>query len=230
MSPGARAVVGHDLPVGVVDLASAPAELDVEARRCLRVEGEHPVVRVLTEAARDRNAGGDAALVAEPDVLHPLRLDHEVIDALAQRRLEEGDRVVARVGTVAITQTDVDSAVAFGIVEPKTADGRDPMKQMIDRRLMLGEVSRFPPAEPTEDAVNGLLAKMKAAAGDQAAPVMKRTGVDEKRLSEFARETLRIQAYLSQRFGSGPRAEQQRAQWLDDLRARGDVTEFTTPK
>jgi len=140
------------------------------------------------------------------------------------------DRVVARVGTVAITQTDVDSAVAFGIVEPKTADGRDPMKQMIDRRLMLGEVSRFPPAEPTEDAVNGLLAKMKAAAGDQAAPVMKRTGVDEKRLSEFARETLRIQAYLSQRFGSGPRAEQQRAQWLDDLRARGDVTEFTTPK
>lgn len=140
------------------------------------------------------------------------------------------DRVVARVGTVAITQTDVDAAVAFGIVEPKTADGRDPVKQLIDRRLILGEVSRFPPAEPTEDAVNGLLATMKAAAGDQAAPVMKRTGVDEKRLSEFARETLRIQAYLAQRFGTGARAEQQRTQWLDGLRARGDVTEFTTPK
>lgn len=149
------------------------------------------------------------------------------VPASAQQLL---DRVVARVGTVAITQTDVDAAVAFGIVEPKTADGRDPVKQMIDRRLILGEVSRFPPPEPTEDAVNGQLAKMKAAAGDQAAPVMKRTGVDEKRLSEFARETLRIQAYLSQRFGSGPRAEQQRTQWLEGLRARGDVTEFTTPK
>jgi hypothetical protein len=57
---------------------------------------------------------------------------------------------------------------------------------------------------------------------------MKRTGADEKRLSEFARETLRIQAYLAQRFGSGVRAEQQRTQWLEGLRARGDVSEFTT--
>jgi hypothetical protein len=150
-----------------------------------------------------------------------------VVPTSAQQLL---DRVVARVGAVAITQTDVDSAVAFGIVEPKTADGRDPVKQMIDRRLILGEVSRFPPPEPTEEAVNEQLAKMKATAGAQAAAVMKSTGVDEKRLSEFARETIRIQAYLAQRFGSGARAEQQRAQWLDGLRARGDVTEFTPPR
>jgi hypothetical protein len=140
------------------------------------------------------------------------------------------DRVVARVGTVAITQTDVDSAVAFGIVDPKPADGRDPLKQMIDRRLILGEVSRFPPPEPTEQAVNEQLAKMKAAAGDRAAAVMKTTGVDEKRLAEFARETLRIQAYIAQRFGTGARSDQQRAQWLEGLRARGDVTEFTSPR
>lgn len=147
------------------------------------------------------------------------------VPASAQQLL---DRVVARVATVAITQTDVDAAVAFGIVEPKTADGREPVKQMIDRRLILDEVSRFPPPEPTEDAINEQIAKMKAAAGSQAAAVMKQTGVDEKRLSEFARETLRIQAYLAQRFGTGVRAEQQRAQWLDGLRTRGDVTEFTT--
>jgi hypothetical protein len=150
-----------------------------------------------------------------------------VVNPSAQQLL---DRVVARVGTVAITQTDVDSAVAFGIVDAKPADGRDPVKQLIDRRLILGEVSRFPPPEPTEEAVNEQLAKMKAAAGDRAAAVMKSTGVDEKRLSEFARETIRIQAYLAQRFGSGVRAEQQRAQWLDGLRARGDVTEFTPPR
>jgi parvulin-like peptidyl-prolyl isomerase len=138
------------------------------------------------------------------------------------------DRVVARVGAVAITQSDVDSALAFGIVEPKSADGRDPVKQMIDRRLILDEVTRFPPPEPAEGAVNEQLGKMKAAAGAEAAAVMKRTGVDEKRLSEFARETLRIERYIAQRFGSGSRAEQQRAQWLDGLRARGDITEVTT--
>jgi hypothetical protein len=148
-----------------------------------------------------------------------------VVQTSAQQLL---DRVVARVGAVAITQSDVDSALAFGIIEPKTAEGRDPVKQMVDRRLILDEVTRFPPPEPTEDAVNQQLGKMKAAAGAQAAAVMKRTGVDEKRLSEFARETLRIERYIAQRFGSGSRAEQQRAQWLDGLRARGDITEVTT--
>ena len=133
------------------------------------------------------------------------------------------DRVVARVGTSAITQTDVDAAVAFGVVDR----AGDPLKQLIDRRLMLAEVARFPPPEPTETALNERVASMKATAGAELAPVMKRTGVDEKRLAEFARETLRIQAYLAQRFGNGPRSDQQREQWLESLRARGDVTEFT---
>jgi hypothetical protein len=136
------------------------------------------------------------------------------------------DRVVARIGTAALTQTDVDAAVAFGIVDRQAGD---PIKQMIERRLVIAEVNRFPPPEPGEMAINELVAKMKSTAGAQAAAVMKRTGVDEKRLAEFARETLRIQAYLAQRFG-GARSDQQRAQWLESLRDRGDVTEFTAPR
>jgi hypothetical protein len=134
------------------------------------------------------------------------------------------DRVVARVGTTALTQTDVDFAVAFGGVDPKAGD---PVKQMIARRLVIAEVNRFPPPEPAEMAINELVAKMKATAGTQATAVMRRTGVEEKGLQEFARETLRIQAYLLQRFGTGARADQQMARWLNDLRARGDVTEVT---
>jgi hypothetical protein len=137
------------------------------------------------------------------------------------------DRVVARIGTSALTQTDVNAALAFGVVDRQAGD---PVKQMIERRLIMGEVNRFPPPEPSEMAINELVAKMKATAGAQAAAVMKRTGVDEKRLAEFARETLRIQAYIAQRFGGGPRSDQQRNQWLDGLRARGDVTEFTPPR
>ena len=137
------------------------------------------------------------------------------------------DRVVARIGTTALTQTDVEAALAFGVVDRQAGD---PVKQMIDRRLIITEVNRFPPPEPAEAAITEQVAKMKAAAGAQAAAVMKRTGVDDTRLAEFARETLRIQVYIAQRFGSGPRSEQQRAQWLDGLRARGDVTEFTAPR
>ena len=136
------------------------------------------------------------------------------------------DRVVARIGTAALTQTDVDAALAFGVIDRQAGD---PVKQMIDRRLVIAEVNRFPPPEPAETAVAEQVAKMKATAGAQAAAVMKRTGADEKRLVELARETLRIQAYVAQRFG-GVRSDQQRAQWLDGLRARGDVTEFTAPR
>jgi hypothetical protein len=146
------------------------------------------------------------------------------VNAGAQQQL---DRVVARIGTSALTQTDVDAAVAFGVVDRQAGDA---VKQMIERRLMIVEVNRFPPPEPGEMAINELVAKMKATAGAQAAAVMTRTGVDEKRLAEFARETLRIQAYIAQRFGNGQRSDQQRAQWLDGLRARGDVTEFTPPR
>jgi hypothetical protein len=147
-----------------------------------------------------------------------------VVETTAQQQL---DRVVARIATSALTQTDVDAALAFGVVDRQAGD---PVKQMIERRLIIVEINRFPPPEPGEMAINELVAKMKATAGAQTAAVMKRTGVDEKRLAEFARETLRIQAYLAQRFGNGPRAEQQRAQWLDGLRARADVTEFTPPR
>jgi len=146
-----------------------------------------------------------------------------VVETTAQQQL---DRVVARIGTAALTQTDVDAALAFGVIDPQAGD---PVKQMIERRLVIAEVNRFPPPEPGETAITTQVAKMKATAGAQAAAVMKRTGVDEKRLAEFARETLRIQAYVAQRFG-GARSDQQRAQWLDTLRARGDVTEFTAPR
>ena len=132
------------------------------------------------------------------------------------------DRVVARVGTAAITQTDVDAAVAFGIVDPKAGD---PVKLMIDRRLMLAEVNRFPPPEPDFRTVQALMVNMKMTAGPDVNAVMKRTGVDDNRLSELARETLRIQSYVLQRFGTTPRAEEQRARWLNDLRVRGDVSE-----
>jgi hypothetical protein len=130
------------------------------------------------------------------------------------------DQVAARVGTSAITRTDVEAAVAFGVVDKNQGDA---VQQVIDRRLMLAEVEKFKPAEPADTDVSALAAKMKASAGADASRVMKRTGIDDKRLTELARDTLRLQAYVAQRFGSGERAAQQIARWIDDLRARGDV-------
>ena len=147
-----------------------------------------------------------------------------VLPTAAQQLL---DRVVARVGATPITQTDVDAAVAFGVIDRQAGE---PVKQMIDRRLILAEVNRFPPPEPDFRVVQDLMVKMKATAGPEVNTVMKRTGVDDNRLSELARETLRIRSYLLQRFGNSARSEDQMTRWLSDLRARGDVAEVPTPR
>ena len=138
------------------------------------------------------------------------------------------DRVVARVGGTAITQTDVDAAVGLGIVEAPSTQDPAARRQVIDRQLLLAEVSRFPPTEPSETAVAELVAKMKSRAGGNYDALLRRTGLDEQRVRDLARDTLRIEAYVDQRFGTAQTPERRRdmvALWLEDLRMRGDVVE-----
>jgi hypothetical protein len=176
------------------------------------------------------------------------------------------DRIVARVGATVITQTDVEAALALGIVEPRPGEDRTAAgtRQLIDRQLLLAEVARFPPMEPSAADVDALVARMRTRAGADFAALVKRTGLDEQRIRDLARDSLRIQAYLDQRFGAAAQASVQEArdyyeahpqefmrngalapfeevetaaresasadrrgrtvaQWLADLRTRGDV-------
>jgi hypothetical protein len=121
------------------------------------------------------------------------------------------DRVVARVGGTAITQTDVDAAVGLGVIEADGAGGASATQQMIDRRILLAEVARFPPADPSDSAIAELSATMKARAGAGYDALLKRTGLDDQRVGELARDTLRIQAYIDQRFGTSAQASAQEA-------------------
>jgi hypothetical protein len=122
------------------------------------------------------------------------------------------DRVVARVGGVVITQSDVEAAVGLGVVRPQGGDRlADGTRQLIDRRLLLTEVARFPPAEPADVAVDRLVTEMKAHAGSGFEALRQRTGVDDQRIRQMARDTLRIQAYVDQRFGTTAQVSQQEA-------------------
>jgi hypothetical protein len=112
------------------------------------------------------------------------------------------DRVMARIGTTAITWSDVRAAVGLGLVEAKTPDDPAALNQVIDRQLMLIEVTRFPPAEPSAVAIAERAEAMKKRAGTALPELMTSTGLDEMRLHDLARDTLRIQAYIMQRFGS----------------------------
>lgn len=122
-------------------------------------------------------------------------------DVPAQRLL---DRIVARVDGYAITLTDVKAAIALGAIELPAADDGDTaaVQQMIDRQLVLAEVARFSPPEPAPAALDAEVARMKGRAALQLANVLEATGVDEARIREMARDTLRIAGYLNQRFGT----------------------------
>lgn len=145
------------------------------------------------------------------------------------------DRVVARVNGEPITLSDTRAAVALGVVE--RPEGVDPIlsavRQLIERRLVLAEVARFAPPEPDSAALNGQVSALKARVGsaEQLAALEKFTGVGEAQIREIARDDLRIQAYLDQRFGSSVQAtDEEAAQYYrrhqDEFRVNGQLTPY----
>jgi hypothetical protein len=124
------------------------------------------------------------------------------------------DRVLARVDRQAITMSDARAAIGLGLV--KGPPGDDPIatatEQLIERQLLLGEVARFAPPEPEASAVAGAKAAlMRSALAADLDELMRATGVDDERMTEIARDNLRIEAYLNQRFGVAVQASQDEA-------------------
>lgn len=118
--------------------------------------------------------------------------------------------------------SDMRAAVALGVVE--AADDRAAIDRLIERQVLLGEVARFRPPEPTATAVDELVAAMKGRAGAGLAELTASTGIDEARIRDLARDTLRIQAYVKQRFGvAATLADADVQRWVRDTRGRATV-------
>ena len=149
-------------------------------------------LRLCVSVARDRERRRDWLVAAIFMLWLPV--------AAAQQLL---DRVLARVDGTPITLTDVQAAIGLEIIQ--TGSG-DPItagtQQMIDRQLELVEVQRFPPPEPMPDAVAREVARLKTNAGTRLSALMQSTGLTEERITDVARDNVRITAYLDQRFGT----------------------------
>jgi len=113
------------------------------------------------------------------------------------------DRVLARVDGAPITLTDVQAAIGLGIIQVGAGDAiAEGTQQMIDRQLELTEVQRFPPPEPSPDAIARETARLRMNAGPRLPMLMQTTGLTEQRITDMARDNLRIAGYLDQRFGT----------------------------
>jgi len=119
------------------------------------------------------------------------------VSAAAQTLL---DRVVARVNGSVILLSDVRAAARFGLVDA-AADSEDAVEQMVQRALLVEEVNRFPPPEPATEALDAEVARLRARAGGSLDDVERSTGITAEAVRLLARDRLRIQSYIDQRFG-----------------------------
>jgi hypothetical protein len=131
------------------------------------------------------------------------------------------DRVLAAVSGDVILLSDVNAARTFGLI-PVPAGARDPMgaalDRLIDRELVLEEVDRYVPPEPSVEAVDAELQQVRRRfpTTDSFNEALERSGVGEAYLRRWVRDDLRIHAYLEQRFSVPPPSEDEVERYYSD--------------
>jgi hypothetical protein len=147
------------------------------------------------------------------------------------------DRIMAVVGRQPITLSEVAAARQFDLVPVPPAE-RDAtgyvVDRLIDRSLMLVEVDRFQPPEPDATEIAAQIDRLQARFGsaDGFEKALATTGTTRDQLRRYVRDTLRMQIYVNQRFGTildpVERAESIAA-WASELRRRAQIIVLYRP-
>jgi hypothetical protein len=163
-------------------------------------------------------------------------------------RAEIVDRVLAILPGQIITLSDVEAAIDLGLVEAPAGETRIPagLSAVIDRVLILNEVRRVSPPEPSPAAIDGRVARIRQRIGGPAemSRVLATRGLNETVLRLYAADDLRLASYLEERFSAaaqptdeevrqaGESARQRLTEdrrrtligaWTAELRRRADV-------
>ncbi len=114
------------------------------------------------------------------------------------------DRILAIVEGQLITLSDVRAVSRLGLETVSAGD--DPVRAVLDtlieRQLMLVEVERYAPPEPSAESIDARLKIVRSRAPDALAfeTTLHQIGMTAEHLRRYLRDTLRIESYLQQRF------------------------------
>lgn len=148
-----------------------------------------------------------------------------LVTLLAAQPGELIDRTLAIVSGRTVTLSDARTALALGLVEGAAVDAAL-VQRLIERELMLREVERYQPPEPSPPQIEAgvTAATVRAGGEDRLAAVLAEGGFTPGRLRGWVRDDLRVAAYLQQRFPADDRRPDQIADWVSDLRRRARIT------
>jgi len=161
------------------------------------------------------------------------------------------DRILAVVSGQIITKTDVEAARTLGLIEARAGESQSSdeaaLQALIDRVLMLSEVRRVVPREPTEADITARVEAIRQRFPSPAAlqQALAATGISEPVIRIFAEDDLSLAAYLDERFSAAAQptdqevlqageanrrklADERRrtliSAWVAELRRRADIS------
>jgi hypothetical protein len=124
--------------------------------------------------------------------------------AAATSHAELIDRVLATVGPRVITLSDARAVSRLGLIDvARSPDATaEIVQRLIDRTLVLEEVDRYAPPEPSQAAIQAGVAAIRAhfRSPEEFARALAAAGIEERSVSEWVRNDLRIEQYITQRF------------------------------
>jgi hypothetical protein len=133
---------------------------------------------------------------------------------------QELDRVLVRFGNDMVTQLDVRQARMLKLFAGVGDSEQAYVDALVNRRLMLADLRRASVAEPAPDAVEAKYREWQARVGPGATDLLAQAGMTDAELRGWLRDDLRLQTYVSERFG-GRDAEID--SWLSVLRQRAGL-------
>lgn len=129
-----------------------------------------------------------------------------ILGGLAPVRGEVIDRILAVVSGGLVLQTDAEAAIRLGLVPLPGGTDRiqGALDRLIERRLMLIEVDRYGPPEPSLADIDVVVREIdrRVGSGERMDQILRESGMAVDQLRLWVRDDIRIRSYLQQRFGS----------------------------